>query len=105
MHCKQINHAIIIALILALSAGTSLAKPVTVKLRVKGMTCGGCATAVANALKLTEGVDEARISYKRGTAIVKYDDQKITVLKLREVINNIGFVCELPKSATKPDKD
>ena len=105
MHRKQMNRAIIFAFFLALSASTSLAKPLTVKLLVKGMTCGGCATAVANALKSTEGVEQARVSYKAGTAVVKYDDEKVTVLKLREVINNTGFICELPKSATKSTKN
>ena len=100
MYRKQITRAIVVALFLALTASTSLAKTTTVTLRVKGMTCGGCATAIANALKSTEGVEEVQVSYKRGTAVVKFDDQKVTVVKLREVINNTGFVCELPKSAT-----
>jgi copper chaperone len=99
MSRKQLNLAIVAVTVLALSAGLAVAKTSTVTLRVKGMTCGGCATSVEQALKSTEGVEDARVSYERGTAIVKYDDQKVTVVKLREVINNTGFTCELPKSA------
>jgi len=101
MNRKQLNHAVIVITILALSAGIALAKTATVTLRVKGMTCGGCETAVAQALKSTEGVEDAQVSYERGVAVVKYDDQKVTVAKLREVINSTGFTCEAPKSAKR----
>jgi copper chaperone CopZ len=99
MHRKQLHHAVIVVTILALSASIVLAKTSIVTLRVKGMTCGGCATAVAQALKSTEGVEDAQVSYERGTAVVKYDDQKVSVAKLRDVINSTGFSCEVPKSA------
>jgi mercuric transport protein len=99
MNRKQLNHAVIVMTILAFSAVIALGKTSTVTLRVKGMTCGGCATSVAQALKSTEGVEDAQVSYERGIAVVKYDDQKVTVAKLREVINNTGFTCEVPKSA------
>jgi mercuric transport protein len=99
MHRKQFNYAVIVITILALSAGIALAKTSTVTLRVKGMTCGGCETSVTQALKSTEGVEDAQVSYERGEAVVKYDDQKVTIAKLREVINKTGFTCESPKSA------
>lgn len=101
MYRKQMNYVLIVALILAFSASGALAKTTTVTLRVKGMTCGGCATSVAKALRATEGVKDAQVSYERGLAVVKYDDEKVTVAKLRDVINNTGFTCEVTKSATK----
>lgn len=42
-------------------------------------------------MKKTEGVEEASVSYEKGEAWVKYDDKKVTVAKLREVINSTGF--------------
>jgi len=42
-------------------------------------------------LKKTEGVEEAQVSYEKGEAVIKYDDQKVTIAKLREVINSTGF--------------
>ena len=91
---KQVICMLMVALTLTFSSGIAVAKTRTVTLHVKGMTCGGCATAVETALKSTEGVEGVRVSYKRGTAIVKYDDQKMTVAKLREVITNTGFSCD-----------
>lgn len=101
MSRKQFIWSIIVVLTLTFTVGIVLAKTRTVTLRVKGMTCGGCATSVEAALKSTDGVEDAQVSYKRGTAIVKYDDQKVTVAKLREVVNNTGFTCEVPESATR----
>ena len=87
------------ALLLALvfCTGSVLAATRTVTLRVKGMTCGGCATSVEKALKATDGVMEVHVSFERGRAIVKYDDQKVTVDKLREVVQSTGFFCEVGK--------
>ena len=34
---------------------------------------------------------EASVSFEKGEALIKYDDQKVTVVKLREVINSTGF--------------
>jgi copper chaperone len=67
----------------------------TATLRVKGMTCGGCATSVEKALKSTDGVESVRVSFERGRAVIKYDDQKVTVEKLRQVIQSTGFFCDL----------
>lgn len=84
-----------IALVLMLGLGTVSAAIRTVTLRVKGMTCSGCATSVEKALKSTEGVESVKVSFERGKAVVKYDDQKVTVDKLREVVQSTGFFCDL----------
>lgn len=34
---------------------------------------------------------EARVSFEKGEAQIEYDDHKVTVAKLREVINSTGF--------------
>ena len=84
-----------IALVLLLGLGTVSAAIRTVTLRVKGMTCGGCASSVEKALKSTEGVESVKVSFERGRAVIKYDDQKVTVDKLREVVQSTGFFCEV----------
>jgi len=95
MYKKPLALVSTIALVLMLGLGTVSAAIRTVTLRVKGMTCGGCATSVEKALKSTEGVESVRVSFERGRAIIKYDDQKVTVDKLREVVQSTGFFCEL----------
>jgi copper chaperone CopZ len=94
MNRRQVLIAFIFALALTLCVSTVLAANRTVTLRVRGMTCGGCATSVEKALKATEGVMDARVSFERGKAVIKYDAQKVTVDKLRMVIQSTGFFCE-----------
>lgn len=101
MRRRQFLIIFMFTLALTLGASTILAATKTVTIRVKGMTCGGCATSVEKALKSTEGVQEARVSFERGKAVIKYDDQKVTIAKLREVINNTGFFCEVEGSGGK----
>lgn len=42
-------------------------------------------------MKATEGVEDVRVSFEKKEAWVKFDDRKISVAKLREVINSTGF--------------
>jgi copper chaperone CopZ len=42
-------------------------------------------------LKKAEGVEEAQVSFEKGEAVIRYDGKKISVAKLREVINSTGF--------------
>jgi mercuric transport protein len=91
MKKKPVVSAVVVALVLALGAISVSAGTKTVTIRVEGMTCGGCSSSVAKALKATEGVEDAQVSFEKGEAVVKYDDQKVTVAKLREVITNTGF--------------
>lgn len=98
MQRKQMIVALIFTLVLALGAPGASAAARTVRIRVEGMHCGGCAGSVAKALRATEGVEEAEVSFEKGEAVVKYDEQKVTVEKLREVINKTGFKAVEEKS-------
>ncbi len=94
MSRRKLLLGFIFALVLSFGANAVLAATRTVTLRVRGMTCSGCATSVEKALKSTEGVQDARVSFERGKAVIKYDDQKVTVDKLRMVIQSTGFFCD-----------
>jgi len=91
MKKKSLVSAVAVALVLALGAIGVSAATKTVTIRVEGMHCGGCSSSVAKALKATEGVEDAQVSFEKGEAVVRYDDQKVTVAKLREVISSTGF--------------
>jgi copper chaperone len=91
MKKKQVVSAIIMALVVALGAISVSAATKTVTIKVEGMHCGGCSSSVTKALKATPGVEDAQVSVEKGEAVIKYDDQKVTVAKLREVITGTGF--------------
>ena len=78
-------------LVLTLGVITAAAFTKTVTIKVDGMKCAKCSGAVTKALKATEGVEDADVNHAKGEAVIKYDDQKLTEAKLREVINSTGF--------------
>jgi Cu+-exporting ATPase len=55
------------------------------------MHCKNCAASIQKKLKATDGVEEVRVSFSKKEAWVKFDDKKISVGKLRQVINSTGF--------------
>ena len=95
MNRRRVLIAFIFTLALALGASAVSAVTRTVTLRVKGMTCGGCATSVEKALKSTDGVTDVKVSFEKGKAVVKYDDKKVTVARLREVVDSTGMSCDV----------
>ena len=78
-------------LVLTLGMITAMAVTKTVTIKVDGMKCEKCSSSVTKALNATEGVEDAKVSSDKGEAVIKYDDQKLTEAKLREVINSTGF--------------
>lgn len=78
-------------LVVTLGVITAVAFTKTVTIKVDGMKCAKCSGAVSKALKATEGVEDAQVNHEKGEAVIKYDDQKLSETKLREVINATGF--------------
>ncbi|MEE9224949.1 MAG: mercuric transporter MerT family protein [Bacteroidota bacterium] len=69
----------------------------TAVLNVEGMTCTSCNTAVEIALKKNEGVVEAKASYEKNTAVVRYDPTRVSGEDLVNSVNELGYVAELKK--------
>ena len=91
MKKRDILGPVMLAVVMSLGVVGASASSATVTIRVEGMHCGGCASSVEKKLKATKGVQEVRVSFEKKEAWVKYDDQKITLVQLREVINSTGF--------------
>lgn len=53
-------------------------------------------------MKETDGVIDAKVSYPKAEAWIKYDDKKATVTKLRDIINSTGFKAGKVKEAAQP---
>lgn len=60
-------------------------------LKVTGMTCGGCTTSVANALKAVAGVTAADVSLTLGEARVQYDERVASPGQLTSAVEAAGF--------------
>ena len=85
------NFAVACAMVMALGLTTAFAATKTTTIRVTGMKCNQCSSSVAKALKATAGVQEAEVSFEKGHVMVTFDNEKVTEVKLREVINSTGF--------------
>ncbi|KAL2127237.1 hypothetical protein VTI74DRAFT_11060 [Chaetomium olivicolor] len=78
---------------------TSLAAPnahmATTTLKVEGMTCGACTSAVEGAFKGVDGVSNVSVSLVMERAVVMHDPQRISADAIREMIEDRGFDAEI----------
>ncbi|OOF50030.1 hypothetical protein BKK54_07530 [Rodentibacter genomosp. 1] len=61
-----------------------------VRLTVTGMHCGGCVKSVTCLLEELEGVTQVNVSLE-GYAEIQFDEGKITIAQLIDVIEDAGF--------------
>ena len=69
----------------------------TAVLNVEGMTCTSCNTAVEIALKKNQGVLQAKASFEKKQAVVKYDPTKVKEQDLVNSVNGLGYTAELKR--------
>ena len=63
----------------------------SIKLKVEGMTCGGCVASVERVLKALDGVGKVDVSLERGEAAVEYDGTRVTTDDLTAAIEDAGY--------------
>lgn len=66
-------------------------EPKTIRLKITGMTCAGCANHVAKTMKELNGVLEQKVEYPGDVATVKYNPAKTSVDAIIRAIENIGY--------------
>lgn len=67
----------------------------TTTLRVEGMTCGACTSAVENAFKNIDGAGNVSVSLVMERAVVQHNPQLLSPEKVREMIEDRGFDAEV----------
>lgn len=70
--------------------------PTSQTLKVDNMTCASCESRIVKALKRLEGVQKASASYNTGNVNVVYDKQKVSLTRLEEAIENLGYTVARP---------
>ena len=60
-------------------------------LRISGMSCISCQNKIEKALKKTKGIESASVKYETGTAEILFDDEKISLKKIEEIVWNTGY--------------
>ncbi|MCZ7357974.1 MAG: heavy metal translocating P-type ATPase [Candidatus Methanoperedens sp.] len=72
------------------SLGYGVAKS-DITLKVGGMHCASCAINIENALKKTNGVVSANVSFPLERAKISYDQELISVSDIKKVIESVGY--------------
>lgn len=60
-------------------------------LKVEGMTCGHCKSAVEEALKKLEGVKSATVNLEEKTVAVEYNEGETDLSKMKEAVEDQGY--------------
>ncbi|KAI5285391.1 hypothetical protein KEM54_000612 [Ascosphaera aggregata] len=70
----------------------------TTTVKVNGMTCGACTSAVERAFQNVLGVGDVSVSLTLGRAVVQHDPQLLTLQDIVERIEDRGFDVEILKT-------
>lgn len=60
-------------------------------LQILGMHCAACATSIEAGLKRLDGILDARVNFASKEAVVKYDEDKVTLDKIKVNIKRGGY--------------
>jgi Cu+-exporting ATPase len=84
-------------------SGTAKLQVTQCALKVRGMTCGGCAGMVEKSLLKLAGVKTAKVDFETDEAQVEFDSKKTTPEKIVAAFNqaNSGFRVEQSKPGAK----
>lgn len=66
----------------------------TATLKVTGMTCQHCVRSVTQALEEHEGVKRADVNLQAGSAVVEYDESRVTPAELAGAVSEEGYEAE-----------
>lgn len=90
------------------SANGTTAHMATTTLKVEGMTCGACTSAIETGFQGVEGVGNVSISLVMERAVVQHDPEMISADQIKEIIEDRGFDADvlstdLPTTHTTDD--
>jgi copper chaperone CopZ len=62
-----------------------------IEVSINGMTCTGCENTIQTNLEKVPGIISVTASYTIGNAIVEYEPGKVDTLKIKEVVDGLGY--------------
>lgn len=69
----------------------STAATTTIELTIGGMTCTGCENTIQTNLGKVPGIISVTASHLKGNAIIEYEPGKVDTLKIKEVVDGVGY--------------
>jgi periplasmic mercuric ion binding protein len=85
--------SIVLGLFISVQAASAAQRMVT--LNVNNMTCEACPYLVKKSLENISGVKKVTVSFRDYTAVVVFDDAKVSVRDLTSATTKAGFPSEL----------
>lgn len=74
----------------------------TERLKVSGMTCGGCVGTVTSAVQSVDGVKDVNVSLSAGRVTVRFEEQRASMDQIRNSIRRAGYTVGDSDLAPKP---
>ena len=74
----------------------------TETIKVTGMTCGGCSSKVAHALKAVTGVHDVVVSLPNNEAAIRYDEQLTSPNVMKAAVKAAGYGVDMTNATQKP---
>ena len=68
-------------------------------LKITGMTCDGCTSKVAHALKAVSGVHDVVVTLADGLAVVRYDESETSPEKMKLAVKGAGYGVDASNAA------
>lgn len=66
----------------------------TLLFKVSGITCASCSNSIESALGKLKGIETATVSPLQGQAVVKYVPELISAKKIKEAVEDTGFLVD-----------
>ena len=63
----------------------------SISLKIKGMSCASCSTAIEKALNKESSVKTAKVNFPMEKAYVEYDSDKIDADKIQKIVKETGY--------------
>lgn len=76
-----------------------------ITLKIGGMHCASCALNIETALKKTNGVTSATVSFPLEQAKITYDPEMVSVPEMKKAIENVGYTASEKVDKTEADRE
>ena len=73
----------------------------TCVLNIIGMTCQSCVTNVETNVSPKKGILDIKVSLERKEGVVKYDPDVVTPQQIADMIDDIGFECNIKQNKSR----
>ena len=74
-------------------------------LKLKGMSCAGCANSIATAIRRVPGVSDVQVNFAAEQASVEYDDRTTNLEKIQVAVANAGYEAIARESLSISEED